>query len=46
MRIAPIKILKSLAFALVTLAATGVLVAAGLAESAPLPAATTATAPT
>jgi len=35
MRVAPIKILQSLAFALITLAATGVLVAAGLAETAP-----------
>lgn len=35
MRIEPINVLKSLAFVLVTLAATGVLVAAGLAEGAP-----------
>ena len=36
MRIEPIRILKSLAFALATLAATGVLVAAGLNEDAPV----------
>jgi hypothetical protein len=35
-RIEPIRILKSLAFALATLAATGVLVAAGLNEGAPV----------
>ena len=36
MRIEPIRILKSLAFALATLAATGVLVAAGLNEGTPV----------
>lgn len=45
MRIEPIGVLKSLAFALVTLAATSVLVAAGLNENAQVVAATGTNAP-